>query len=118
MIRWIVSAVLSPLVRLGEGYLENQRDRERLQAGVTEAAYRSDEAVRRVKLGSMLQRIPLFVAEIACAVYIAAILIDSAFPMQWLTPLELPEWFKSRFDVILASVMGLATFERIVGGRR
>jgi hypothetical protein len=111
---WLVSALLRPLTALGEKYLDNQRDKARLEAGVTEAAYRADEAVRRIKLSYVLGRLPLFVAEMSCAAYIAAILIDSTYPMGWLTPLQLPAWFMSRFDMILASIFGIAAFERVV----
>jgi hypothetical protein len=110
----IVRAILSPLLSLGEKYLDNQKDKARLEAGVTETAYQADAAVRPAKLASIFGRLPLFVAEMACAVYVAAILVDSTFPMDWLTPLQLPGWFMTRFDMILASVFGLATFERIV----
>ena len=117
MISWLVSLLLKPLTALGERYLANQADKARLQAGVTETAYKVDASVRGLKLASIFGRLPLFVAEIACALYVAAILIDSTFPMNWLTPLQLPGWFMSRFDMILASIFGLATFERIVRRR-
>lgn len=114
MLSAIVRALLGPLLSLGERYLQNQADKAKLEAGITEAAYQADAAVRPAKLASIFGRIPLFIAETACAVYVAAILIDSTFPMEWLTPLQLPGWFVSRFDLILASVFGLATFERVV----
>lgn len=117
MIGVIVRAVLGPLLSLGERYLQNQSDKAKLEAGVTEAAYRADAAMRPVKMASVLGRLPLFVAEMACAVYVAAILIDSTFPMEWLRPLELPEWFKPYFGMVSASIFGLATFERIVKRR-
>lgn len=114
MISVIVRALLGPLLSLGERYLQNQGDKAKLEAGVTEAAYQADAAVRPTKLASIFGRLPLFIAETACAVYVAAILIDSTFPLEWLTPLQLPGWFVTRFDMILASVFGLATFERVV----
>lgn len=118
MIGWLVSLLLKPLTSLGEKYLQNQNDKARLEAGLADAAYKADAAVRPAKLASIFGRLPLFIAETACAIYVAAILIDSTFPMAWLTPLQLPGWFLSRFDMILASVFGLATFERVVGGRK
>lgn len=118
MIGWLVSALLKPLTSLGERYLQNQNDKARLEAGITEAAYQADAAVRPAKLASIFGRLPLFVAEISVAAYIAAIMVDSTFPMEWLTPLQLPGWFMSRFDLILASIFGLATFERVVGRRK
>lgn len=118
MISWLVSLLLKPLTALGERYLKNQNDRDKLAAGVTETAYRADASVRPAKLASICGRLPLFVAEMACALYVAAILVDSTWPLEWLTPLQLPGWFVSRFDLILASIFGLATFERIVGRRK
>src|SRR5690606_2290419 len=118
MIGWLVSALLKPLTALGERYLQNQNDKARLEAGIAEAAYKADAAVRPARLASIFGRLPLFVAEISVAAYIAAIMVDSTFPMEWLTPLQLPGWFMSRFDLILASIFGLATFERVVGRRK
>lgn len=118
MIGWLVSALLKPLTSLGEKYLDNQKDRERLKAGIERAVYAADYTKSGIKMSYVLLRIPLFIAEVACAIYVAAILIDSTLPMAWLTPLELPGWFMSRFDMILASIFGLATFERIVGRRK
>lgn len=118
MLGWLVSALLKPLTALGDKYLDNQKDRARLEAGVTEAAYRADASVRGLKLASIFGRLPLFVGEMSCAVYIAAIMWDSTWPQEWLTPLELPEWFKPHFYVVVASIFGLATFERIFKGRK
>lgn len=118
MIGWLVSLLLKPLTALGAKYLDNQKDRARLEAGVTEAAYRADAAVRPAKLASIFGRLPLFVAEMACAAYLAAILVDSTWPMVWLTPLELPQWFKPHFYMMCASIFGLGTFERVVGRRK
>lgn len=118
MIGWLVSLLLKPLTALGERYLANQADKARLEAGVTEAAYRADASVRSIKLSSVLGRLPLFVAEMACAAYLAAILVDSTWPMAWLTPLELPQWFKPHFYMMCASIFGLGTFERVVGRRK
>lgn len=117
MIGWLVSALLRPLTSLGERYLQNQNDKARLEAGIAEAAFRADASVRPAKLASIFGRMPLFIAETACALYIAAILIDSTYPMDWLTPLQLPEWFKPYFGMVCASVFGLATFERVIGRR-
>jgi hypothetical protein len=115
MIGWFVSLLLKPLTSLGERYLKNQNDRDKLAAGVTETAYRADASVRSVKMSSVLGRLPLFVAEMACAAYLAAILVDSTWPLMWLTPLELPQWFKPHFYMMCASIFGLGTFERVVG---
>lgn len=112
MIGWIVRALLGPLTALGSKYLDNQKDRARLEAGVTEAAYQADAAVRKVKLSHLLGRLPLFVAEVTCAVYIGSIFVDSTFPMAWLTPLELPQWFQDSFYIIVASIFGIAAVER------
>jgi hypothetical protein len=114
---WIkaaVEGVLSPLTKLGEKYLQTQTDKEKLKAGVTEVAIKADEAVRKVKLGYLLGRLPLFIAECSAAVYFAAVVWDSVFPSGYLNPLELPKWFQPQFAVAMASVFGIATFERII----
>lgn len=118
MIGWLVSLLLKPLTSLGERYLANQADKARLEAGVAEAAYKADASVRPAKLSSVLGRLPLFIAEVSCAVYLAAILVDSTYPLEWLTPLELPQWFKPHFYMMCASIFGLGTFERVVGRRK
>lgn len=118
MIGWLVSLLLKPLTALGERYLQNQNDRDKLAAAVTQTSYNADASVRSVKLSYVLGRLPLFVAEMACSLYLAAILVDSTWPMAWLTPLELPSWFKPHFYMMCASIFGLGTFERVVGGRK
>lgn len=112
MIGWLVNKLLSPLVRLGEKYLDNQKDRERLRAATTQAAIKADAAARKIKLGYILGRVPLFVAELSASMYFAAIMVDSTFPMDWLTPLELPKWFQPYFWAAMASVFGLSIIER------
>lgn len=112
MIKWLVGALLSPIVGLGEKYLDNQKDKARLKAATDQAVYSADAAVRKVKSGHWMGRVPLFVAELATAIYLAAIMIDSTFPMDWLTPLELPNWFKPHFHLALASVFGIAAADR------
>ncbi len=113
MIRWIVGALLSPLIHLGEQFLTAQTKREALRAGVERAAMSADATVRRVKLSYLLGRVPLFLAELAAALYFSAIMIDSTFPMAWLTPLELPRWFQPHFHWALASIFGISTLERL-----
>lgn len=108
MLKWIVSLVLGPVVSLGEKYLDNQRDKEALMHGTDRIAIQADAEFRAVKIGSWLGALPLFVAEFSVAVYIGAIMLDSTFPMQSLTPLELPNWFKPHFGVIVTSLFGVS----------
>ena len=116
MIRWFVETLiggaLKPLVLLGEKYLDNEKDREKLRHGTDRIIYEADKAVRTIKLGHWMGRLPLFAAECSASVYFIAILADSTYPMAWLTPLELPEWFKPHFYVAMASVFGIATVDR------
>ena len=118
MIKWLVGALLSPLTKLGERYLDNQKDKNRLEAGITTAAHKADSSIRKVKLGHWMGRTPLFIMEVACATYVGAILFDSTYPTIYINPLELPEWFKPHFTTVLASVAGLATVERIFGRKK
>ena len=114
MIAGIVRLLLGPLLSLGEKYLDNQKDKERLKAGTDRVVYQADAATRPAKWASWMGRLPLFVAELSVAVYFAAILVDSTFPMEWLTPLELPNWFKPHFHIALASVFGIASVDRFL----
>lgn len=117
MIGSILGFILKPLIGLGEKYLESQTDKVALKEGTKQVAINADAAVRQVKLRYLLGRIPLFVGEISCAIYIAAILIDSTFASDLLNPLELPEWFKDDFSVIVGSIFGLAVAERLLTGK-
>ncbi len=117
MIKAIASLLLAPFMKLGEKYLENQNDRDKLKAGTDRIVYQTDATVRSVKLTHWMGRLPLFVAEMSVAIYLAAILIDSTFPMEWLTPLELPNWFKPHFHIATASVFGIAAADRWLRGR-
>ena len=112
LVRAIAGGLLKPFLVLGEKYLDNQQDRERLQQGTDRVVYQADAAVRTIKLGHWMGRLPLFAAECAASTYFISILVDSTFPMEWLTPLELPEWFKPHFYVAMASIFGIATVDR------
>ena len=112
MIAVVVRALLAPALRLAERYLENQSDRDRLRAASDQVAYRADQKFRGVKVAHWMGRLPLFAAECAAASYFIAILVDSTYPLAWLAPLELPEWFKPHFYVALASIFGIATVDR------
>ena len=52
MITGIITAVVrvltGPLVTLGDKYLDNQKDRERLRHGTDRVAYQTDAALRRI----------------------------------------------------------------------
>jgi hypothetical protein len=115
---WIkaaVEGVLSPLTKLGEKYLQTQTDKEKLKAGVTEVAIKADEAVRKVKLGYWVGRLPLFVAEMSASLYFSAVLLDSfKWSNGFFAPLKLPEWFQPQFAMALGSIFGLSLFERII----
>ncbi|MEL6960674.1 MAG: hypothetical protein AAGL89_17180 [Pseudomonadota bacterium] len=115
MIRSVVKLLLGPLIGLGEKYLDNQKDKERLAHGTTQAALKADAAVRQVKFSHVLGRLPLFVAEMSVAAYVAAVMIDTTWPSDLINPLELPEWFKPHFSTVLISVCGLAAVNRVVG---
>ena len=107
MIKWIVKMLLGPLVGLGEKYLDNQKDKRRLEHGTDRIALEADAAVRKVKLGSIFLSLPMWVAESSVAVYFALIMIDSSFPTVYINPLELPGWFKPHFDTAVISIFGL-----------
>lgn len=111
-IRAIAGGLLKPFIAIGEKYLDSERDKERLKHGTDRIVYQADAAVRTVKLGDWMGRLPLFAAETAASVYFIAVLVDSTWPMDWLAPLELPEWFKPHFYVAMASIFGIATVDR------
>lgn len=110
MLGVIIRAILSPLISLGEKYIEEQTKREALR----NSAAAITERVRRAKLSYLLLRIPIFIAETSAAIYFASVMIDSTFPSDYLNPLELPKEFKDYFLVALASIFGLTTLERVL----
>jgi hypothetical protein len=107
MIQWFVGALLKPFTVLGEKFLDNQRDVEKLRHGTERVALTVDQNIRQIKLGTLLGQIPLFVAESSAALYVAAIFIDSTFPSAHLNPLELPAWFLPYFNTVMYSIFGL-----------
>ena len=113
---WIVRAIagglLKPFIILGGKVLDNQQDKQRLQHGTDRVIYQADATIRAIRLGHWMGRLPLFAAEAAASLYFIAVLADSTWPMDWLTPLELPEWFKPHFYVAMASIFGIATVDR------
>ena len=115
MITWLVKSLMSPLLSLGEKYLENEGDKQKLQHGTDRIAIEADASVRKIKLSHWLGRLPLFLAEASCALYIAAIFLDSTVGSDYINPLKLPSWFEDDFSVIVASLFGLAAAKTFIG---
>lgn len=90
---------------------------KRIEADTRIKELEAEMAERRQKLADPLLKLPLFAAEISVSLYIVAIMVDSTFPMMWLTPLELPEWFKPHFYLIVASIFGISAAERYLRRR-
>ena len=113
MIKWIVNLLLGPIVSIGEKYLDNQKDKTKLEHGTKRVAVEADSAVRKIKLGSMFLSAPLFIAEASVALYFASILIDSMWPSHYFNPLALPNWFLPYFDTAIVSIFGLSAADKI-----
>lgn len=122
MIGWLASLLGSTAFKTIAGELRQAR-LDRLNAENSEARIKADVRIKELeaemaersrKLADPVLKLPLFVAEISVAVYIAAIMVDSTFPMDWLTPLELPNWFKPHFHIVVASLFGISAAERFL----
>ena len=94
--------------------LNAENDDARIKADVKVAELEAEVQTRVKKLSDPLLKIPLFIAEFTTAIYIGAIMIDSTFPTDWLTPLELPAWFQPHFGVIIASIFGISAVDRFL----
>jgi hypothetical protein len=114
MVMWLVNALMSPLLKIGEKYLENEGDKQKLQHGSDRVAIEADASIRKIKLTHWMGRLPLFIAEASCALYIAAIFIDSTWASDYINPLKLPVWFEDDFSVIVASLFGLAAAKTLM----
>ena len=111
MVMWLVNALMSPLLKIGEKYLENEGDKQKLQHGTDRLAIEADASIRKIKLTHWMGRLPLFIAEASCALYIAAIFIDSTWASDYINPLK---WFEDDFSVIVASLFGLAAAKTLM----
>jgi hypothetical protein len=85
---------------------------KRIAADVRLKELEAEAAERRQILADPILKLPLFLASFTGSLYLSAIFVDSTFPMAWLTPLELPEWFKPHFSVVLASIFGATIADR------
>lgn len=94
--------------------LNAENDEGRRKAEIRIKELEAEMAERSRKLADPILKLPLFVAELSVAIYIAAIMVDSTFPMAWLTPLELPNWFKPHFHIVVASLFSIAAAERFL----
>ena len=116
VLKWLtgggISAIGGEINRWQEIRAKAENDKDRLEADRFIAALQAEAETRPAKWSSILGRLPLFVAEISAAAYLATVLIDSMFPSDWFNPLELPEWFKPHYHAALASVLGIAAAER------
>ena len=94
-----------------------ENDDKRVAADIRIKELEAEISERRQKLADPLLKLPLFAAEVSVSLYIVAIMLDSTVPMAWLTPLELPEWFKPHFYLIVASIFGISAAERYLRRR-
>lgn len=113
---WLVGGGVAAIGKeLRQARLERmtaENNDKRIDADVRVKELEAEASARARKLADPILKFPLFFTEMCCALYIGAILIDSTFPMVWLTPLELPEWVKPRFDIIVVSIFGIAAATR------
>jgi hypothetical protein len=123
ILSWVSGGIVGQIGKqLNQAYgtrLKAKNDHERVEADkelerlrTLRKAMEEDGKVRLKKLGHWMGRTPLFIAELSAGLYFSSIMIDSTFPMQWLTPLELPEWFKPQFTWAMASIFGLSIVAR------
>lgn len=98
--------------------LNAENNEQRIAADVRIKELEAEAAERRQKLADPVLKLPLFLSEFAVSIYIVAVMIDSTFPMEWLTPLRLPEWFVPHFYLIVASIFGISAAERFLGRKR
>ena len=110
----ILKFLMGPLATLGEKWLDNQRDANKLREVSNRIAMAQDTVQKVNKWQYGLLRVPLFCGEIVAVAYFGAVLIDSTFPSDWLNPLELPHWFQPHFHTALGSIFGIAAAERIL----
>ena len=114
MFGMILKMLMGPLATLGEKWLDNQRDANKLREVSNRIALAQDTVQRVNKWQYAILRLPLFCGEIAAVGYFAAVMLDSTFPSDWFNPLELPGWFQPHFGTALASIFGIAAAERIL----
>lgn len=121
VLSWITGKGLSTLLtELRQARLDRlnaENNESRIKADVKVQELEAELSLRSQKLADPILKLPLFVAELATAIYIAAILIDSTFPMAWLTPLQLPVWFQPHFGVIVVGLFGISAADRFLKGR-
>ena len=113
IVKWLVSALVAPFVTLGGKYLDNQKDKEKLEHGTERAAYAADAAVRRIVLSSLWGRIPLFVLQMSAVTYFATVMIDSIYANDITNPLKLPESSEIVYQTVIASVVGITVWKQV-----
>jgi hypothetical protein len=122
----VIKAILAFLAGPIAGELR-QAYKDRLNAANNEQRIAADIRIkeltgeadeRRQKLADPLLKTPIFVSEFFVSLYIAAIMIDSTFPSNLINPLELPEWFKPHFSIVVASIYGASLVSRYLPKRK
>jgi hypothetical protein len=87
---------------------------QRIAADIRIKELETEAALRRQKLTDPLLKTPLFLSEVFVSLYIVAIMADSIFASNWINPLELPEWFKPHFQIIVVSIFGISAADRFI----
>lgn len=111
MIGMIVKALLGPLLKLGEKYIDSTVDKAKLEAGVERAAIEADVRFRVAAMEHPAFAWPVAILFGSHALYAAAITLDSfALTHGIFSPLELPTWYKDKFEMVLIATIGIGTF--------
>lgn len=118
MIKAILAFLGGPIAaELRQAYkdrLEAQNSEQRIAADLRIKELQEEATFRRQKLVDPLLKLPLFLSEVFVSLYIVAIMADSIFASDWVNPLELPEWFKPHFQIIVVSIFGISAADRFI----
>jgi hypothetical protein len=122
ILSWLLGGGIAAIGKeLREARLERmtaENDDKRIAANTRIKELEAEISERRQKLADPVLKLPLFLSELAVSVYIVAVMVDSTFPTEWLTPLRLPDWFVPHFYLIVASIFGISAAERFLRGKR
>jgi hypothetical protein len=113
-----IAAIGKEIRQMRSDRFNAENDEKRIEAEIRLRELENEAAMRRQMLADPLLKMPLFLASFTASLYISAIFVDSTFPMQALTPLELPDWFKPHFSIVLSAIFGISVVERFLGRLR
>lgn len=115
MLKWIVNAALAPITKLGEAWIKHKNDKQALEHGTQRVAIQSATTFGVALLATAAGQIALLVLLVPINLHVAAVVIDSTWPSDWIAPLAMPARYNTIMEMVVGAQLGVAAWRKLRG---